>query len=200
MSLKKKVSFLICITVFITLLVLLLTNNISFFDDFFYSIIIYFKNNFLTKIYKVFTFFCSVKFIIGFTILLVILIRNNKIKLFILCNLCGVVLLNQVLKRIIRRPRPTGINLIKENGFSFPSGHSMVSMAFYGVLIYLINKSKLNKETKLLLSLLLSILILFIGISRIYLGVHYASDVLAGFSLSLAYLIISIYIYEKTGN
>jgi undecaprenyl-diphosphatase len=110
------------------------------------------------------------------------------------------VLLNQVLKRIIRRPRPTGINLIKENGFSFPSGHSMVSMAFYGVLIYLINKSKLNKETKLLLSLLLSILILFIGISRIYLGVHYASDVLAGFSLSLAYLIISIYIYEKTGN
>ena len=201
MSIRKKVSFLISISIFIVLLILLLTNNISFFDNFIYSIIIYFKNNLHTKIYKVFTFSCSVKFIIGFTILLVILIRNNKIKLFILCNLCGVVLLNQVLKRIIRRPRPSGISLIKENGFSFPSGHSMVSMAFYGLFIYLIYKSKLNRETKLLLSLILSLLILFIGISRIYLGVHYASDVVAGFSLSIAYLIISIYIYEKkTGD
>ena len=201
MSIRKKVSFLISISIFIVLLILLLTNNISFFDNFIYSIIIYFKNNLLTKINKIFTFFCSVKFIIGITLLLLLLIRDNKNRLYILCNLGGVVIINQLLKNVIRRPRPNDINLIRENGFSFPSGHSMVSMAFYGFLIYLICKSKLNKETKVLLSLLLSILILFIGISRIYLGVHYASDVVAGFSLSIAYLIISTYIYEnKTGD
>lgn len=201
MSLKRKVSFGIFFSIFLLMFILLLTNNISFLDDFFYSIIIHFKSNLTTKINKVFTFFCSVKFIICFVILLLIIIKNNKIRLLLLINVGGDALLNQILKHLIRRPRPTGINLIKETGFSFPSGHSMVSMAVYGLIIYLIYKSKLNKETKVIISILLSMLILFIGISRIYLGVHYASDVIAGFSLSLCYLIIITYIYEKkTGN
>ena len=201
MSLRRKLSCGIFFSIFILLLILLLTNNISFFDEFIYSIIIHFKSNIFTKINKVFTFLCSVWFIICFTILLVLLINNNKVRLFILCNLGGITLLNQLLKHIIRRTRPIGINLIKEKGFSFPSGHAMVSMAFYGLFIYLIYKSNLNKETKLLLVILLSMIILFIGVSRIYLGVHYASDVIAGYSLSLCYLMIITYIYEKkTGN
>ena len=201
MSLRRKLSCGIFFSIFILLLILLLTNNISFFDEFIYSIIIHFKSNIFTKINKVFTFLCSVWFIIFFSILLVLLINNNKVRLFILCNLGGITLLNQLLKHIIRRTRPIGINLIKEKGFSFPSGHAMVSMAFYGLFIYLIYKSNLNKETKLLLVILLSMIILFIGVSRIYLGVHYASDVIAGYSLSLCYLMIITYIYEKkTGN
>lgn len=66
----------------------------------------------------------------------------------------------------------------------------MVSMAFYGFLIYLIYNNIKNKYIKWILICSLSILIILIGISRIYLGVHYTSDVLAGFFLSISYLVI----------
>ena len=88
--------------------------------------------------------------------------------------------------------RPTEYRLIEETGFSFPSGHSMVSMAFYGYLIYLIYKYVKNKYIKWISIVLLSILICSIGISRIYLGVHYTSDVLGGFLISVSYLVIYI--------
>lgn len=68
----------------------------------------------------------------------------------------------------------------------------MASLAFYGYLIYLIYKNVKNKKLKITLCILLSILILLIGISRIYLGVHYTSDVIAGLCFSVAYLIIMI--------
>ena len=68
----------------------------------------------------------------------------------------------------------------------------MVSMAFYGYLIYLIYRYIKNKYIKLSLIVLLSILICLIGISRIYLGVHYTSDVLGGFLLSISYLVVYI--------
>ena len=75
-------------------------------------------------------------------------------------------------------------------GYSLPSGHSMVSMAYYGFIIYLIFKNIENKKLKVLLIALLSFLIINIGISRIYLGVHYASDVCAGFLVAISYLMV----------
>ena len=65
----------------------------------------------------------------------------------------------------------------------------MVSMAFYGFIIYLVYKNVENKKIKYIVCTILTVLILFIGISRIYLGVHYASDVIGGFCFSIAYLI-----------
>ena len=73
----------------------------------------------------------------------------------------------------------------------------MVSMAFYGYLIYLIYRYIKNKYIKWLLIVLLSILICLIGISRIYLGVHYTSDVLGGFLLSISYLVVYISLIKK---
>ena len=73
----------------------------------------------------------------------------------------------------------------------------MVSMAFYGYLIYLIYKHIKNKYLKWSLITILSLLILSIGLSRIYLGVHYASDVIAGFVISIAYLIVFTRITSK---
>ena len=81
--------------------------------------------------------------------------------------------------------------MINESGFSFPSGHAMVATAFYGILIFLILKTDIKKVYKKIWIIVLSTVILLIGISRIYLGVHYASDVIAGFSLSISYIIIA---------
>ncbi|QWT18174.1 phosphatase PAP2 family protein [Collinsella sp. zg1085] len=103
-------------------------------------------------------------------------------------NLGLAVLLNVGIKMLVQRPRPVGFRLIEETGFSFPSGHSMASMAFFGLIVWLIWHYEADKRQRVLLSGAFSLLILMIGISRIYLGVHYASDVLAGFVAALLWL------------
>ena len=105
--------------------------------------------------------------------------------------------LNQGIKHLLRRPRPEHLRLIKQGGFSYPSGHSMIAICVYGIIIYLINKKIKDKKIKIALSILLTLLILVIGISRIYVGVHYPSDVLGGFLLSLAILILNITFTDK---
>lgn len=129
------------------------------------------------------------------TILLLIFTKKENKKM-ILINVIFITLLNQILKIIFMRPRPEIMRLIDENGYSFPSGHSMVSTAFYGLLIYLIYKNVKNKYLKWFGCIALSLIILGICLSRIYLGVHYASDVVGGLVFSIAYLIIYIYIYK----
>lgn len=155
-----------------------------------YNIVSHLISDTVTPIAKVITQFGGAIFLILLTITLLIIIKNKRTGLFIWINLITSTLLNQILKNIVQRPRPTEYRIIDERGYSFPSGHSMVSAAFYGFLIYLIYKNIKNKYLKWSVILLLSILILLIGISRIYLGVHYTSDVLAGFLISISYLII----------
>ena len=154
-------------------------------------------SDFATPIAKFITNFGGAIFLITLTVILVILIKNKKIGLSIFSNLVIITVLNQLLKRILQRPRPTEFRIIEETGYSFPSGHSMVSMAFYGYLIYLIYKYVENKYVKWISIVLLSILICSIGVSRIYLGVHYTSDVLGGFLVSISYLILFISTVNK---
>ena len=149
-------------------------------------------SDFATPIAKFITNFGGAMFLVIATITLFIVIKNKKIGISILSNLAIVTVLNQLIKRILQRPRPTEYRIIEETGYSFPSGHSMVSMAFYGYFIYLIYKYVKNKYVKWISIILLSLLICLIGISRIYLGVHYTSDVLGGFLISISYLIIYI--------
>ena len=113
-----------------------------------------------------------------------------------LINLTCAFLTNETAKNIFERSRPIGINLIEETGLSFPSGHSMVGLAFYGFIIYLIYKLISNKRKKQLFTIILSIIILLIGFSRIYLGVHYFTDVIGGFLLGIIYLTIYINIIK----
>lgn len=154
-------------------------------------------SDFATPIAKFITNFGGAIFLITLTVILVILIKNKKIGLSIFSNLIIITVLNQLLKRILQRPRPTEFRIIEETGYSFPSGHSMVSMAFYGYLIYLIYKYVENRYVKWISIVLLSILICAIGVSRIYLGVHYTSDVLGGFLVSISYLILFISTVNK---
>ena len=105
-------------------------------------------------------------------------------------NLVLVVVINQVLKFIIQRPRPDGFRLAEATGFSFPSGHSMVAMAFFGLLVWFVWNYEKDRKLRCLYVVGFAIVIVMIGISRIYLGVHYASDVLGGFCLSMAWLAV----------
>lgn len=154
-------------------------------------------SDFVTPIAKFITNFGGAIFLIVLTIVLFIVIKNKKIGVSIFSNLVIVTILNQLLKGILQRPRPTEYRIIEETGYSFPSGHSMISMAFYGYLIYLIYKYVKNKYIKLTSIVVLSLLICTIGISRIYLGVHYTSDVLGGFLISISYLVIFISAVNK---
>lgn len=157
----------------------------------------YLISDFTTPIAKFITNFGGALCLIGISIILCIIVKNKKIGIAIVSNLGIVTILNQILKRILQRPRPEEFRIINENGYSFPSGHSMVSMAFYGFLIYLIYTNVKNKYLKWSLISILGVLIISIGISRIYLGVHYTSDVLAGFLIAISYLIIYISIINK---
>lgn len=154
-------------------------------------------SDFVTPIAKFITNFGGAIFLSIATVMLFLLIKNKKIGLSIISNIVIITILNQLLKRILQRPRPTEFRIVEETGYSFPSGHSMISMAFYGYIIYLIYKYVTNKYIKWISIVLLSILICSIGISRIYLGVHYTSDVLGGFLLSISYLVIYISSIKK---
>ena len=154
-------------------------------------------NDKLTPIVKVITHIGGAKIVFVLTVLAIILIKGLKNKLFLLTGIVGTAGLNVVLKHIIQRERPNINRLIPEKGYSFPSGHSMMSMAFYGMLIFLIFKYVKNTALKWTLIVILTILLSTIGITRIYLGVHYPSDVIGGFLVSLTYLFILTEIYNK---
>ena len=154
-------------------------------------------NDKLTPIVKVITHVGGAKIVFVLTILAIILIKGLKNKLFLLTGIVGTAGLNVVLKHIIQRERPNINRLIPEKGYSFPSGHSMMSMAFYGMLIFLIFKYVKNTALKWTLIVIFTILLSTIGITRIYLGVHYPSDVIGGFLVSLTYLFILTEIYNK---
>jgi len=115
---------------------------------------------------------------------------------FYFLTVAGGGLLNLWLKSYFERERPTINRIIEADGFSFPSGHSMGSMTYYGFLGYLVIRSQYKPLTKLGCGLLFGFMILLIGISRIYLGVHYPSDVLAGYMAGSVWLVLCIGLLE----
>ena len=166
-------------------------------DNAIYETIIKIMNSNITAIMIFISFLGSAITLITLALASIFLVKDKKYSKLIMLNLALSFILNRILKLIIARPRPPRLRLVIENGYSFPSGHSMVSFAFYGFLIYLINKNLKNKKIKYPLIILLSLLILLIGISRIYLGVHYVTDVLGGYIIGLIYLIVFIKVLKK---
>ena len=199
--LKKKRFYIIllCFALFLLIAILILKKGILDIDKHSYDFI---KNNFIndntTPYIEVFTNLGGALVLVGVSLMIGAIIRNKKISIAILVNLLLATLLNLATKAVFQRERPNISNwLVNELGYSFPSGHSSVSMAYYGFLIYLVYKKIKNTKLKWFAITILSIIILFVGISRIYLGVHYLSDVLGGFLFSIIYLIIFVYFYEK---
>ena len=181
----------VLISVFMVVVHELLNDKLDDFDILIYTFTTNFKSYFLTFFFLFISFLASPPTLIIVSLLLFIVFKNQKYGLLSLLNLIFIVLLNQGLKIFFSRERPFDWMIINEKGFSFPSGHAMVAAAFYGIIIYLIWKSNTTKKRKIALTVFLCLLIFFIGISRIYLGVHYASDVIAGFTLSISYVIFA---------
>ena len=115
----------------------------------------------------------------------------------------GIILLNTLIKNIVQRSRPEVLHLVEEHGFSFASGHSISSLFFYGLAIWLVWRYVDNETAKRILTIVLTIPALLIGPTRIYLGVHYPTDVLAAWCLAFAAIILTIEIIlacEKTSR
>lgn len=101
--------------------------------------------------------------------------------------------IQKVLKSAFHRQRPElSLHLIQQGGYSFPSGHSFTILVFYGLIIFLCRKNIKDKRVSNLITILLSCLIFLIGFSRIYLGVHYPTDVLGGWILGFSFLMLFI--------
>lgn len=153
-----------------------------------------------TSVMQVFSFLGAHKFLIPANIVLIayFVIKKHrwysiKVPVVALSSL----LLMFFLKYLFHRERPMSPLLAGAMGFSFPSGHALMSTTFYGLLIFIVYESVKNKFIKWGLIAALCILVLFIGISRVYLRVHYASDVIAGFCVGVTWLLLSIWVLGK---
>lgn len=196
----KLVILLACAVIFWEILENIFQNEIGYFDSTIYSFVSKCITPITTVILKCITNLGGAFVVISVALGMLLFMKNKKYGIYASINLVIVAAINQALKYVIQRPRPTEFRIIDESGYSFPSGHSMVSMAFYGLLMYFAYKKIQNKYLKCTVCIGLAILILLIGLSRIYLGVHYASDVIGGFCFSIAYLILFIKLMNKNWN
>jgi undecaprenyl-diphosphatase len=154
-------------------------------------------SNSLTGLMKAVTYFASSTFLqIAYGLLVLLYLLKKDIKRAVEIGVIGIggFLVNYVMKLSFQRQRPPDPLMEPLQNFSFPSGHATSGFIFYGLLVYLIWKTKLNLTVKYLAAFLLISFALLIGFSRVYLRMHYPSDVLAGFCIGFAWLFLSIWL------
>ena len=150
--------------------------------------------------YKVFTFLGSTLFIVGACLFILVFMKNKKMAGVIVGAVVISTIVNNVIKWIIRRERPLVRRLVEENTFSFPSGHTMAAVTLYGILIFFTMRSKLNQKARIAISIVLGLLPICVAVSRIYLGAHFASDVIGAAVTSTALLLVETYYIKKYYN
>ncbi|WMX54669.1 phosphatase PAP2 family protein [Peribacillus sp. R9-11] len=159
------------------------------------------ESPFLTTIMKVFTFIGSSSSIIILSLLVLFYlykVLKHRLELVLFSAVVvGSTLLNLILKLFFQRARPDLHRLIEIGGYSFPSGHAMNAFTLYGILTFLLWRHISTMWGRTLLILFSVMMILTIGISRIYLGVHYPSDIIGGYLASGCWLAISIWVFQK---
>ncbi len=169
------------------------------FDIYVYQLISSYKTNWTTGAALFITNFGSGYFLIpAYLIILFICVKKGrKQQAIIVASVALISLLSGLfLKHIFQRARPSHPLNAGTSGFSFPSGHSIGGFTFSGILIYMIWKSKLNRNVKWAWTILLIFFSCLIGLSRIYLNVHYASDVMGSFFLTLIWLAVTFHVAE----
>lgn len=192
--------FIICIIVFFYLSGEIIAGDELGLDERAFSFAENITSPTLSSFMMAITFFASRQFLMPAALLLIayfIFVRKHRwYSLKVPVVALGSITLNLVLKFFFDRPRPI-MPLVETSGLSFPSGHSMVAASFYGLIIHIIWKNVASPVWRYTLSALLVVFILLIGFSRVYLRVHYATDVLAGFAAGLLWVIIGIGVLRR---
>ena len=165
-------------------------------DDMVFALFKGYVSNATTYFFTFFTFFGSHNFLVPANLLLMgyafFILKNKWVGIKVTSVAFSSLFVMFALKIFFNRQRPDIPLLGKVPGLSFPSGHAFMSFTFFGLLIYLINKQVKNHWIKYPLILICLAMIVLIGLSRVYLRVHYVSDVMAGVALGLMWLVISL--------
>ena len=199
-----------CLAGFFFLWLMVETNDASLIDDPVRNAVISMRSDWLTPIMKVITYMGNWQFITAVCVIL-LLFRKARLAYGVPLSIGAlfVSLANKGIKAIVMRPRPDqAMFLIEQGGWSFPSGHAITSMFFFGMAIWLIRREArigsnvqtggngISPRTANILTVLLAIPMILIGVSRVYLGVHYPTDVLAGWCLGVAVIVVMNFILE----
>lgn len=196
------------VEIFLDLIESLRQNDLASLDNSIATFTQKIRNDFLTGFFKAITSMGDLPFYpIALVVIALIIYQIQKrwsIAIQTAIILAIATGLNFLLKDFVERQRPPdGRHMVTVDSTSFPSGHAITSFAFYGFLIYILWRSNFKFSIKIILSAFLGFIILTIGYSRVYLGVHYATDVLAGFAVGgfcLAIFILAFYISHFLNN
>lgn len=191
------VLFLLALFVFATIADEIVLEHESGFDNTILKAIFSLESPLATKIFLAFTFFGSSTFLFPAYVLLILIFlfkKNWKLALDVASIGITSTSLLYLLKDIFKRQRPLDPLIRHVTGFSFPSGHSFSSFTFCGLIAYLIWQSNLQNGWIIAATIVLFLFATTIAFSRVYLKVHFPSDVIAGFCLSMMWLVISIWL------
>lgn len=176
----RRYLFLIPLVLFIADYLLIVNGWMKIIDQFVFESLRFFAGDQLTEIFKIITNLGSFWGIL--IVIFLVFLVSRKVSYICLGASIIQTSLNRVIKAIVRRPRPNVDVFIRESNFSFPSGHAMAITCLYGLLIYYLYKSEIRYR-KLLIVICVLIIVL-VSLSRVYLGVHYFSDIIGGILLS----------------
>lgn len=192
-AIPRRCTALIALCLFFVLLYLVITGQASGFDDpireFFYGL----RSDALNTPIIIFTNLSHwLVMVIMCIILLIVPASRRHFGVPLSAGALATVGINQIIKHLVQRPRPDAIQLVEETSYSFPSGHSINSMFFYGMAIWLVWHYLPSSKLRSVLIIVLAIPMMLIGPSRVYLGVHYPTDVIAGWCLGFVTIVIII--------
>ena len=134
---------------------------------------------------------------IGMTIIIWWMYRDFRPAFIFGFGVLGTHFLNTVMKEMVARERPSISIILNAEGYSFPSGHSMISLVCYGLLAYFISKKLRSTIMITVVYISFALIILLIGISRYVINVHFLTDIITGYTFGSVILICLIRIYER---
>ncbi len=200
---KKKDIINIAIPTVIFILIGILVRNTSegiLFDRMILDLIHRVDNKIVFAIMKFISFIGSAYFLIPLMILAMsytIYKRKYRISKLLITATLGSYILNFILKNIFSRTRPLEYFLVEQGGLSYPSGHSMVTMTFYMTIAYIVSRNIKDKSSKKYIYIFIYTMISLMGISRLYLGVHWPTDVIGGYLIGYVFFYISVILIRE---